>query len=121
MISLDAQIETLQEQIIAANTTAKTLRASLAALSSTLSTAQLREAIDGLSTEKDEITARLVELRSGQVKAVTVEEKTRLEAEAKKWSGIATRRKGIVRVMWGLIEDGIQGDEERAELKVPSY
>lgn len=48
---------------------------------------------------------------------MTVEEKTRLEAEAKRWSGIATRRKGIVKLMWSLIEDGVQGDEERSELK----
>jgi 26S proteasome regulatory subunit (ATPase 3-interacting protein) len=114
---MDTQISTLRDEAATAVTTAKTLRASLATLNTTMSTADLRTFIAAFEKEQAETETRLRALRAGNIKPVKKEEKEKVESELKVWKGVAERREKIAKEMWKMIEEVVQGADERAELR----
>ncbi|KAL6709535.1 hypothetical protein ACN47E_001470 [Coniothyrium glycines] len=117
LAALDDEIISLRTQTANLQATAKTLRADLASLNSTLSTTDLLSAVQALEPEKAELTARLEALRAGKAKKVTKEEREAIDAEAKKWQLAARRRAKIALDMWKEIECAVETKEEREELR----
>ncbi|CAI6338840.1 unnamed protein product [Periconia digitata] len=115
--SIDSQISDLQSATAALNTTAKTLRSTLASLNSTLSTSDLIATVQTLDAEKQEMLARLDMLKAGKAKKVTKKERDEVE-RGWKTAGLASRRREkIAREMWKMIEDVVEGTEQREELR----
>ncbi|KAF2499948.1 TBPIP-domain-containing protein [Lophium mytilinum] len=119
LAEIDATISTLRTETTAATATAKTLRAALASLNTTLSTSDLRSSIATLEAETAEIETRLGALRAGKVRPVKKEDKEEVEREFKLWKGVAGRRANIAKEMWKTVEEVGQGmsAEEKAELR----
>jgi 26S proteasome regulatory subunit (ATPase 3-interacting protein) len=97
--------------------TGKILRSTLSSLNSELSTADLVNNVAALETEKAEILARLHNLKAGQAKKVTKEQREEVEREWSKCSKVARKREKLARNVWGFIEDQIEGRELREELR----
>ncbi|KAF2803875.1 TBPIP-domain-containing protein [Mytilinidion resinicola] len=119
LAEIDNTISTLRAETTTATASAKTLRASLASLNTTLSTSDLRSSIAKLEAEREDYETRLGALRGGQIRPVKKEEKEKADSEWKVWKGIAGRRTNIVKEMWKTVEEVGQGmsAEEKAELR----
>lgn len=74
LAAIDAEIQALRDETGSALAQAKTLKASLATLNSTLSTTDLKAALEALRVEREEMLARLEALRKGKVRPVSGEE-----------------------------------------------
>lgn len=98
-------------------TTAKTLRAHLAALTSAPSTAKLLELIASLDQESSSLGARLDTLRAGAVKPLDENERKKVEEELKKWKGVEGSRRKIAKEVWKTIKEVCEGKEEVARLQ----
>lgn len=107
---MDKRTQQLHDETSTLNTTAKSLRSTLSSLNSTLSTADLRTAITGKDTERTEILERLTSLRSGNVQPVSKEEKEEVDKQSKMIQKSLTRRKKIVKEMWGQVLDNSAND-----------
>jgi len=114
---MDEQISAFREETNSINAEIKTLRATLSSLDSRISTSDLRTSVVTMEKEKQEITARLVKLRSGDVKPVSVEEKAAVDADMRKWERIATNRAKITKEMWDSILDVLPEGVEVADLR----
>jgi 26S proteasome regulatory subunit (ATPase 3-interacting protein) len=115
--ALSTTIKDLQAATTAAQAQAKTLRSTLSSLNSTLSTADLVSSVSALEAEKAGIEKRLTTVKTGKAKKVTVKEREMVEAEWKKWTGVAKRREKIVGEMWKIIEDVVGEKEKREEVR----
>lgn len=114
---MQTQTTALQTSTTHILATAKSLRGTLAALTSSLSTADLLSSVAALTEEKTAIENRLQGLRKGDVKMLGKGEREKLEGEWKRMRSAAGRRERIVREMWGVIEDSLGEREEREELR----
>ena len=83
-----------------------------------MTTADLRDAVAALETQKNELLGRLVPLRSGNIKPVDEEERTRIDAELRKWEKVARARTKIRREMWGLVKEACPEGTDVEEFKV---
>lgn len=115
---MDKRTQQLRDETSDLNTTAKSLRSTLSSLNSTLSTADLRTAIAELDAERTETLSRLTSLRSGNVQPVSKEEKEEVDKQAKVMEKTLTKRKKIVKVMWGQVSDHVPDPATLAGLKV---
>jgi 26S proteasome regulatory subunit (ATPase 3-interacting protein) len=117
LAAIDGQIATLREETNSINAEIKTLRARLSSLESEMPTSDLRTLVVTMEMEKEEITARLVQLRSGDVEPVSMEEKAAIDADMKKWEKIATNRAKISKEMWDSVLEVLPEDIEAADLR----
>ncbi|KAL5121036.1 hypothetical protein ACEQ8H_000885 [Pleosporales sp. CAS-2024a] len=117
LASLDSRTTDLRTQTAQLTAIAKTLRANLASLNSSLSTADLIANVQALEAEKAEITKRLESLKEGKAKKVTKEQREEVEQEWKRVCAVAKRREKVSKDMWGYIEDQVQEKEMREELR----
>jgi hypothetical protein len=113
---MDTHTQTLRDETTALNSQAKALRIELTQLYSSLPTADLRAQVAAMHAEKADIESRLTSLRSGSVKPVSKEEKTRVDAELRKVEKCVVAREKIVKEMWSVIADAVP-KEELADLK----
>ena len=74
--------KTIAKLSTAAQITLKSLKQSLGFLNSTMSTAELHRSVASLETGKAEIQTRLVNLRSGNVKPVSKEERDAVDGKS---------------------------------------
>jgi 26S proteasome regulatory subunit (ATPase 3-interacting protein) len=119
LAAMDSQIETQRSDITSCKTQEKQLRLILTTLTSTLSTADLRDSVSKLEKEKIEVLSRLEVLRQGDVKPVEVKEKAKVEKEWKVWKRNVEVRKGFVKEMWGMVSEQLpEGVETREDLWV---
>lgn len=117
LAAIDGQIATLQEETHSINAEIKTLRAKLSSLESEMPTMDLHTLVVAMEKEKEEITARLVKLRSGDVEPASKEDKATVDADMKKWEKIATNRAKITKEMWDCVMEALPEDIEAADLK----
>lgn len=115
---MDAQIAALRDETATMNANVKSLRSTLSSLESTMSTVDLRAAVAAMENEKSEIGKRLESLRSGDVKPVSREEKESVDRELGRWEKVMSRRKRIVKEMWGVILDALPEGVEVADMRV---
>lgn len=80
-------------------------------------TLDLHVLVVAMEKEKEDITARLVKLRSGDVEPVSMEENAALDADMKKWEKIATNRAKITKEMWDNILEVLPEEIETADLR----
>ncbi|KAF1928812.1 AAA-domain-containing protein [Didymella exigua CBS 183.55] len=113
----DTRIAALTTQTTDLHALAKSLRATLASLTSSLSAADILSATSSLEYEKAEIETRLESLRAGKAKKVTAEERAEVDREWKVLMGVEMRREKIAKVMWGMVEDGTESREMLADLR----
>ncbi|KAK2784091.1 hypothetical protein FQN53_008807 [Emmonsiellopsis sp. PD_33] len=102
LVSLDAEITALRDQIASTKTAEKTLRAELAAFSARVSTADLRRGVMELAKEREQLLGRLAPLRDGSVKGrkVSAEEQARVDGEWGRWRRVVAVRKRVCREVW---------------------
>lgn len=118
--AMDQEIETIREEIVAAKANQKLLKANLATVNATLSTEDLRGNVIALELEKDEFLARLVPLRSGSVKPVSLEEKTLVDKAWKEWQKNWNVRKKIAMEVWAHATEVLPEGTTKEELWVCS-
>lgn len=131
LAAITAQISLVRSENVTLVAEAKTLRAQLATLSNTLSTADLRTAVAGLEVEKAELTERLEKLRAlreadaggegkgiGSCVAEMQKEKVKVEADLKVWSVIEGRRSKVEKAMWDMVENARPPGMSIADFKV---
>ncbi|KAF2084583.1 homologous-pairing protein-like protein 2 [Saccharata proteae CBS 121410] len=115
--AMDIEIQTIKDQIAAAQGEAKSLKAALTNLNATMSTSDLRAAVDVLEEEKAEILGRLAGLRSGSIRPITAEEKVAVDSDAKHWSKVESERAKITKDMWLQIVDCLPEGIDAAEVR----
>lgn len=115
---MESRTQELREETTTLNGTLKTLRAIYQSLNSTLSTADLRESVSVMESERVQIIERLTLLRSGIVQPVSKAEKEKVEKDWKMWEKTAGARKRIAKEMWAMVSDQVGGGEKASELKV---
>ncbi|KAK2794994.1 hypothetical protein FQN52_006873 [Onygenales sp. PD_12] len=119
LVSLDAEITALRDQIASTKTAEKTLRAELAAFSARVSTADLRRGVMELAKEREQLLGRLAPLRDGSVKGrkVSAEEQARVDGEWGRWRRVVAVRKRVCREMWERCSEVLpEGMKRRGEL-----
>jgi 26S proteasome regulatory subunit (ATPase 3-interacting protein) len=114
---IDGQIAALRKETNTINAEIKTLRATLSSLESRMSTSDLHTSVVTMEKEKEEATARLVKLRSGDVKPVSMEEKAAVDTDMRKWDKVAANRAKITKEMWDSILDVLPEGIEAADLR----
>jgi 26S proteasome regulatory subunit (ATPase 3-interacting protein) len=114
---MDIRTTQHREETTGLNATLKSLRTTFAALNSTLSTADLRESVSIMESERTQILERLTALRSGTIQPVSKEEKEKVDRDFKMWESIAAHRKTIKEDMWAQISEGMPSSTEAAALK----
>ena len=115
---MDQEIEGMREEIAAAKSHERLLKAKLATLNTTLSTEDLRGAVVALELEKEHILGRLLPLRSGSAKPVSSEEKTDVDKAWTQWQRQWTVRKRIAMDVWAHATEVIPEGTTREELWV---
>ncbi|KAF2707370.1 homologous-pairing protein-like protein 2 [Pleomassaria siparia CBS 279.74] len=115
--ALETSISQLRSSTAIAIATSKTLRSTLSALNSTLSTTNLISNVAALEAEKPEIVARLESLKAGKTKKVTKQEREDIERGWKEWRVVAKRREKIATEMWKMIEDCLPDKEQKADVR----
>ncbi len=118
LAALDQEIEVIREEIAAAKSTERLLKANLATLNTTLSTEDLHGSVVALELEKEQILARLVPLRSGSAKPVSSEEKREVDNAWRQWQRQWTVRKKIAMDVWAHATEVVPEGTTKAELWV---
>ncbi|OCK87289.1 Tat binding protein 1-interacting [Cenococcum geophilum 1.58] len=117
LAEIDATIASLRAETAAALTTAKSLRASLTSLNTTLSTTELRAAVAAQERERAELLGRLGALRAGEVRPVGKGEREEVEREWGAWRKVSRARERIAGDLWGLVEESLPEGVDKAELR----
>ena len=117
---MDKDIASLRDSISLAKSNEKLLKASLANVSATLSTEEIRAIVTNLELEHTEILARSAPLRTGSVKPVLPEEKEQTERAWNQWSNKAALRKKICMEMWSYASWEMPEGKTRDDLWVRS-
>ena len=115
---MDQEIEAIREEIVAAKSTERLLKANLATLNTTLSTEDLCDAVIALEVETQQILARLVPLRSGGAKPVSSEEKRDVDNAWTQWQRQWTVRKKIAMDVWAHATEVVPEGTTKEELWV---
>jgi 26S proteasome regulatory subunit (ATPase 3-interacting protein) len=115
---MDQEIEVVREEVAAAKSTERLLKANLATLNTTLSTEDLRGSVVALELEKEQILARLVPLRSGSAKPVSSEEKREVDNAWRQWQRQWSVRKKIAMDVWAHATEVVPEGTTKAELWV---
>ncbi|MCJ1362231.1 hypothetical protein MMC16_001333 [Acarospora aff. strigata] len=114
--AIDREIETTREQIGAGRATERLLKANLATLNATLSTEDLCVAITALEVEREAILERLVPLRSGSVKPLSLEEKTHVDHAWTEWQKKWNVRRKIAMEVWAHVTEVLPEGTTKEEL-----
>jgi 26S proteasome regulatory subunit (ATPase 3-interacting protein) len=115
---MDSRTHELREEIGALNDTLKALRATYTKINSTPSTADLRESVTAMESERAQILERLALLRSGNVQPVSKEEKENIDREFKTWERTVVNRSRIVKELWETLSETCAGPTEAAAMRV---
>jgi 26S proteasome regulatory subunit (ATPase 3-interacting protein) len=118
LAEMEARTKELRDETVALNAKLKSLRSTFASISSTLSTADLRESVMLMESERTQILGRLTELRLGTVRPVSEEERKQVDKDLKRWKKIAAARKSIAKDMWAQIAEAMPGKSEATALRV---
>ena len=118
LAAMDKEIAKLGETVATAKANEKLLRANLISVNATLSTEELRSIVSLLEFEKKEIVARLVGLRSGNVKPVSPEEKEAVDKTWREWSRKANSRKKIFAELWAIVTEEMEPGKTSKDLWV---
>ena len=118
IVAMDQEITRLRDEIAMAKGQEKILKANLVTLNATMSTKDIQTALLVQVAEKKEILARLGPLRSGNVKPVSLEEKTAVAEAWTMWSRRANMRKKICMEVWAHITEEMPEGKTKEELWV---
>ena len=118
--ALDEKIQDLREDITITRGEEKLLRASLTALSASMSTTDLRASLLGIHAQRQAILTRLEPLRSGTVKPVFPKEKAEVDQAWKIWNHRASTRKKICMEVWAMATEEMPEGKTKEELWVGS-
>ena len=118
LAAIDKELETLKEDIAAGKAREKALKAELSMLNARVSTADLRQGVSSLESEKDQLLARLSTMRNSSVQPVSVVERARAENEWKVWQKHVKVRKRICRELWERCTEVLPEDTTKEELWV---
>lgn len=116
--TMDQEIETIRAEIIATKVHEKLLKANLATVNATLSTDDLRGNVIALELGKEQILARLVPLRSGSAKPVSLEETSVVDREWKEWQRHWSVRKKIAMEVWAYATEVLPEGTTKEDLWV---
>ncbi|KAL8768432.1 MAG: hypothetical protein Q9209_005338 [Squamulea sp. 1 TL-2023] len=103
--AMDKQIKDLQSQIETAKGHQMLLKAHLASLKATSTPDDIRANITALELEKEELTTRLEDFRSGRIKPILPEERELVDQTFRDWTKKAETRKQIFLEMWAIVGD----------------
>ena len=118
IVAMDQEIARLRDEIVIAKGQEKILKANLITLNATMSTQDIQTALLLQEAEKNEILARLGPLRSGNVKPVSLDEKTAVAEAWKMWSRRANTRKKICMEVWAHVTEEMPEGKTKEELWV---
>lgn len=118
LVAMDKQIQELRESIATAKANEKSLKASLIAVSATMSIGDFRTSVIALESEKKELLARLDPLRAGTIKPISTEEQYEVEKAWREWSRKATVRRKICMELWDFCTEEMQEGKTREDLWV---
>ena len=102
LAAMDKQIASLREDLSTLKSNEKLLRSNLVSANATMSTTELSSLVKDLSNEQAEFLARLCQLRNGDIKPVTPEEKESVDKEWAMWKRKAEARKKIAMELWAI-------------------
>ncbi|KAI9886567.1 MAG: regulatory particle non-ATPase [Watsoniomyces obsoletus] len=105
--AMDDEMTSLKESITQLKAEYKTLATNLNNLQSTVTTNDLREAVQELEDTRTELLERLTPLREGNVSPIPMAEREKVEKEYVKARRDAVVRKRIFEEFWGLVRDGL--------------
>jgi 26S proteasome regulatory subunit (ATPase 3-interacting protein) len=101
--SLDKEIEAIREKLSVLKEEVKSKTASLSTLKGSKTTSQIKESIEAIKIENQQMTDRLTNLQSGNVKPISPAEKAKIDKDyelmRKEWSS----RKKMFNNIWGQI------------------
>lgn len=117
LAAIDMEIATVREETNSINAEIKRLRATHSSLESEMSILDLRDSVVAMEKEKEEITARLAQLKSGHVEPVSREEKAAVDADMNKWEKLATSRAKITKEMWDNVLEMLPEDINATDLR----
>jgi len=118
LAALSQEIEQLQGQLSSAKEDEKKARASLAALEAKPRLSALRQDIQRLEEEKEEIQARLGTLRDSDTVQLSLEERSKLEEEWRQWQRHAAIRRRICLDLWARCTELLPENTSSSELWV---
>ena len=98
--TIEAETTRLRNETAAYKAQEKDLRAELREDAGRISLPELKASIAELEGDKAELIARLTKVKSGDVKPVHAEERTRINDEHRKWQKIAAARSKIRAELW---------------------
>ena len=113
---LDAETTRFREATASLKNEEKELRLALREGTSQVPVTDLRIAVATLEQEKVEMIARLVKLKSGNLKPVSVEEREKVNAEHRRWQKAASARKTIRETVLAVVMTQIE-KKDRDEVK----
>ncbi|OQD76818.1 hypothetical protein PENDEC_c003G01350 [Penicillium decumbens] len=116
LAALSQEIEQLQGQLSSAKEDEKKARASLAALEAKPRLSALRQDIQRLEEEKEEIQARLGTLHDSDTVQLSLEERSKLEEEWRQWQRHAAIRRRICLDLWARCTELLPENTSSSEL-----
>ncbi|KAL8851072.1 MAG: hypothetical protein Q9221_003968 [Calogaya cf. arnoldii] len=117
-IEMEAQIKQLQAQVQTARGYQRLLKANLASLNAASTSDDVRANVTALELEKEELSIRLEDFRTGRITAVTAEEKDVVEQTLQHWITKADSRKHIFMELWAVVRDVIPEGQKKDQLWV---
>lgn len=117
LAELTTRTSTLFAETNNLNTTAKTLRAHLNALTSAPSTTDLLASVRSLQAEKAALETRLAPLRTGSLRPMDEKERGAMEVDIARWRKVEQARRKIAREVWGVVKEGCETREDIERLK----
>ena len=108
---MEAETTRLRSETTALKTEEKELRQALREGASQVSLPELKASVATLEQQKVEMAARLAELKGGNVKAISPEEREKVNADHRKWQKTANARKKIRKELWEEIANNVDKDK----------
>lgn len=118
LIDMEQQIKGIKEQIKTARGYQRLLKARLASLNATSTADDIRANITTLELKKEELSSRLQDIRTGQIKAVRAEERELADQALQDWAKKADSRKQIFLELWAIARDMMPEGQTKEKLWV---
>lgn len=108
---MDEETKRLRDATVVFKAEEKILRLALRECASQLPLSELKASVASLGEQKAEMTARLAKSKGGDVKALSLEQRDKVNSEHRKWQKTANARKKIRTELWKEIEMVIEKDK----------
>ncbi|KAI4272488.1 MAG: hypothetical protein LQ337_005269 [Flavoplaca oasis] len=115
-IDMEQQIKEVEEQIKTARGYQRLLKARLSSLNATSTADDIRANITTLELEKEQLSSRLEDIRTGRLKPVTAEERELADQALQDWVKKADSRKHIFLELWAIARDMMPEGQTKEQL-----